>query len=209
MATAEITSPRRWWARSRAWIGITIIAPFAAVGLFSSPLVLADSWYHCGLEVAGWLFFLAGALMRWWSTLYIGGRKYHELVSDGPYSICRNPLYVGTFFLGLSIPLYLGSITFAVGFAAASIFYLAVTVPVEESNLRANIGPEFDAYCLRTPRFLPNFRSYKSPRHVNVDTLGLRAEAWRAARYLWIPAICEIISYARDEAWWPHTWHLP
>jgi protein-S-isoprenylcysteine O-methyltransferase Ste14 len=209
MATAEISQPRRWWVRSRAWVGIVIIAPFAAAGLFSSPLVLVESWYHCCLETAGWVLFLAGALLRWWATLYIGGRKYHQLVSEGPYSICRNPLYLGTFFLCLSIPLYLGTLTFAVGLAVASAVYLSITVPVEEANLRGHLGPAFDEYCRRTPRFIPHLFRYRSARYVEVDTHGLLAEAWRASRYLWIPAICEIIAYARDEAWWPHHWHLP
>jgi protein-S-isoprenylcysteine O-methyltransferase Ste14 len=50
---------------------------------------------------AGWCLW-PGATLRLWSTLYIGGRKRVVLVSDGPYSLCRNPLYVGTFLIALS-----------------------------------------------------------------------------------------------------------
>lgn len=204
-----ISQARRWWTRSRAWISILIIVPFAWLMLISVPLVVEGTWDELVLELIGWFCFLAGVAIRWWATLYIGGRKYHELVVDGPYSLCRNPLYAGTFLLGLSIALMLGSATFATGYVIAACVYLVITVPVEEADLRARLGVEFDMYCEHVPRFWPLFRRPQTARMIEVDTQGLMAEARRAARYFWIPTVCHIVLFLRAEGLWPQILHLP
>jgi protein-S-isoprenylcysteine O-methyltransferase Ste14 len=48
---------------------------------------------HEFLEMAGVSLALLCVAGRMWSSLYIGSRKNRELVTAGPYSITRNPLY--------------------------------------------------------------------------------------------------------------------
>ena len=48
------------------------------------------------IEMAGLVLILVCILGRTWCTLYIGGLKKRELVTAGPYSVVRNPLYVFT-----------------------------------------------------------------------------------------------------------------
>jgi len=77
-------------------IGVLILKPAPQVGSWPGILMLA-----AGILLAG-----VGALGRLWCSLYIGGRKTHELVSAGPYGWCRNPLYlfslIGALGVGLS-----------------------------------------------------------------------------------------------------------
>ena len=56
------------------WVGILIIAPFAVLALLSYPASGNGSWGDFRFDILGWLFFVAGGTMRWWATLYIGGR---------------------------------------------------------------------------------------------------------------------------------------
>jgi len=51
-------------------------------------------------EIFGSCLFFAGTLLagvavtgRAWSLMYISGKKNASLVTVGPYSLCRNPLY--------------------------------------------------------------------------------------------------------------------
>jgi protein-S-isoprenylcysteine O-methyltransferase Ste14 len=208
-STFGVSARRNWWVRSRAWIGILIVAPFAILALVSQPISGRGTWGDFQFDVVAGMVFIAGAIVRWWATLYIGGRKTKMLVSDGPYSLCRNPLYVGSFLMGVSCAIFLQSLTFAVGFGLAAIFYLTVTVPAEEQSLRLKIGSEFDRYCERVPRFWPRWSNYHTPDIVEVNVRGLIAEMWRTCRWLWIPVLGELVEHLRGESWWPHFFNLP
>ena len=89
-----------------------------------------------------------------------GGRKRQvyaeELVTTGVFSHCRNPLYDGNLLVIAGL-----------GLASNSLFFMAVGVPLflfayraivaaEENFLRQKFGPQFDDYCARVNRFLPN-----------------------------------------------------
>ena len=200
---------REWWARSRAWISILLLAPFAVGTLLSEPSIPANTPWYLLLEAVGWTCFLVGGTVRWWATLYIGGRKRMHMVSEGPYSLSRNPLYVGTFLIVLAIAFYLPSLTFAAGLLIASVFYLSVTVSAEERWLGRTFGEEYTRYCQEVPRFFPRLRRPRTPPVIEVVVEGLRAETVRAARYVWVPLIAEAIAHLRLESWWPHYWSLP
>jgi protein-S-isoprenylcysteine O-methyltransferase Ste14 len=202
-------SCREWWVRSRAWLSILLLAPFGAAALVSRPLVWQGTLSCLALDAIGWTVFCAGVLFRWWATLHIGGRKAMQLAVVGPYSMCRNPLYFGTFLITLSIAFYFHSLTFAAGLVFAAWLYLGVTVPEEERYLRQKFADEYVRYCQDVPRFFPRFRQWHSPPQIDVLVSGLRAEGYRAVRYVWVPLIAETLAHLRMEAWWPHWWTLP
>jgi protein-S-isoprenylcysteine O-methyltransferase Ste14 len=209
MSTANGIIVQTWAARSRGWIGILLLAPFCVGMLFSAPLTLEGSWLDFVFDQAAWLTFVAGAGIRWWSTLYIGGRKTMDLVCEGPYSLCRNPLYVGTFLMVLSVAIFMQSLTFAFGLLLASWIYLSTTVPVEERRLLKNYGSKFEKYCEEVPRFIPRFSSFKSAPTIEVRLKGLTAEGIRTARWIWLPVICSLVAQFRSQPTWPHFFKLP
>jgi protein-S-isoprenylcysteine O-methyltransferase Ste14 len=207
--TLVVTKRRNWWVRSRAWIALLIMLPFATAAVLSRPIALEGSWIDIEFDFVGWFLFMIGGGIRWWATLHIGGRKLDTLVADGPYSICRNPLYAGTMMMGIGVAFFLQSLTFLAGFGVATVFYLSVTVPVEEARLRERFGETFLSYCRRVPRYWPRFKNFHSPEQLTVSVQGLAAEAIRAARWIWLPAICEAAAHLRSEDWWPRLFHLP
>jgi hypothetical protein len=157
---------------------------------------------------AGWCLW-PGATLRLWSTLYIGGRKRVMLVSDGPYSLCRNPLYVGTFIIALSAAIMLESLTFTTGIVLGAVFYALATVPAEERYLTEQLGEPYRRYCRAVPRLFPNLSNFNTDAIISVHVRGLGNECRRAARWIWLPVAMDVISHLRCEAWWPHWLNLP
>lgn len=208
-ATALGLKPRTFLWRSRNWISLIVLAPVIVVTLFSSPAWPLGFWGEFACEAAGWALFLAGAIFRWWGTLYISGRKDQQIISQGPYAMVRHPLYFGTFLLGLSFAAFLQSVSLLVGLLFAAIVYLGITLPREEKRLVEIYGEAYRKYQERTPRFIPNFSAYSSPETISVNLSGMRAELYRMLRWCTLPLVAHWIAQARLEAWWPHWMTLP
>lgn len=91
-------------------------------------------------DSGAWGLLAACIGLRFWATLYIGGRKEKELVTTGPYSLCRNPLYRGSLCAALSMALFLNSFTllFAVILVAAA--YSRLVILFGETRLEETFG---------------------------------------------------------------------
>lgn len=82
--------------RYRGFFGVFLLAPVAAAVVFSPPSVAEDNDIALFLKAAEWVFFLAHGGVRLWEKLFTGGNKDRSLQMDGPYSLCRNPIYCGS-----------------------------------------------------------------------------------------------------------------
>jgi protein-S-isoprenylcysteine O-methyltransferase Ste14 len=110
------------------------------------------------------LLLVAGAVMgRIWCSVFIAGRKDSELVTIGPYALCRHPLYLlslaGGFGLGLAThSLLLAGCTLLVLYAL-----FATAMRNEEAYLAARHGAAFAAYVAGTPRLWPRLAGWTLP----------------------------------------------
>jgi protein-S-isoprenylcysteine O-methyltransferase Ste14 len=190
--------------RRRGWIAVVLLAPATAVAMLSDPLALEGTTLDLALDSLAWLTLAGGVALRFWATLYVGGRKQRAIVQEGPYSLCRNPLYLGSFLIACSAALFLQSAVFAVAVAAAVVAYATVTVPAEEAHLRETVGEEYGRYCERVPRFLPRLSGIQVQSPIVVHLNGLRRELLRALQWLAIPLLAEAILSLRSQPWWPH-----
>jgi protein-S-isoprenylcysteine O-methyltransferase Ste14 len=78
------------------------------------------------------------------------------LVQDGMFAHCRNPLYLGNLLMLLGLGLLANAWWFLVVGMPFFVFAYIAIVTAEENFLRSKFGPEFDDYCRRVPRFVPN-----------------------------------------------------
>lgn len=149
-------------------------------------------------SIGGWSLLLIGLGLRFWSTLYIGGRKSKAVVQLGPYSVCRNPLYVANLLIFASVALFLRSTVFLASIFVVAAFYHFFVIPYEEANLRHRLGPAYDVYRARVPCWLPNLSLYRDEKFISVKTKNLVGEARRTAMWILVPFILEFI---RHEIW--------
>lgn len=139
----------------RRQVVIAAIFAFAAAFLVIAPREPGGATLHNLAELGGFMAIIGAIMARLWCTLYIGDRKSAQLVMDGPYSLCRNPLYTASILGAVGVGLQTGMYTFGLigGVLCWAIF--AVVVRREEAFLEGRFGETYRLYCARTPRFLP------------------------------------------------------
>jgi len=127
-------------------------------------LVLPFLWFArptaATLLVGGGLAVL-GALIRAWAAGHI--RKDSTLTVAGPYAHVRNPLYVGSFLMGLGVTIAGGVPFFVAVFLA---FYLLVytrTAMVEAKFLEERYGDAYRSYAAAVPLFVPRPSPWRPP----------------------------------------------
>jgi protein-S-isoprenylcysteine O-methyltransferase Ste14 len=98
---------------------------------------------------------------RTWTSFYIGGRKYMSLITEGPYSVVRNPLYLFSIIGAWGAGVQVGSIIsgLIIGLLTWMVFYFQVLR--EERDLTARYDAEYAAYKASVPRFVPNPRLWR------------------------------------------------
>jgi protein-S-isoprenylcysteine O-methyltransferase Ste14 len=84
------------------------------------------------------------------------GRVYAaDLVTEGVYGLCRNPMYVGNFLLVTGLAIAFNSLTALLCGMLLAAFAYAAIVAAEEHFLRGKFGAAYEAYCRDVPRWLP------------------------------------------------------
>ena len=138
------------------------------VGPFST--ALADClWFWVSLGVAS-----AGALVRvitsGFAALGTSGRakvaaEASELNTTGPYSLVRNPLYVGRILNFTGLAMLSGSWVFgALVFLLAILVYERISV-YEEEFLRGKFGPAHADWATSVPALLPRLTGWVNPKY--------------------------------------------
>jgi protein-S-isoprenylcysteine O-methyltransferase Ste14 len=122
-------------------------------------------------DFLGFLIALAGFLIR---AVVIGYKKpgtsgrganidVKEVVTDGMYQVCRNPLYLANFLMWLGFTVMWWEIHFfivIVGFFAVEYFFI---IKAEESYLLNKFGAVYDNYRISVPAFFPRIKNFKKP----------------------------------------------
>ena len=128
-------------------------------------------------------------------SAFISGRKDHELVTDGPYSMTRNPLYFGSSLLATGFAI-MSANEIAAALLIVPFGLIYPTVMLREEAHLARLFPEaFRAYKAKVPRFFPratlrfprsfSFNQYLANREYNT-AMGLAAAVAVFAIMLWV-----------------------
>lgn len=81
-----------------------------------------------------------------------------DLVTTGIFSHCRNPLYVGNILMIAGVGVLSNSLLFVVIMIPFFLFIWQAIVLAEENFLRNKFGEQFNNYCARVNRWVPNLK---------------------------------------------------
>lgn len=151
-------------------LGVVLIPPTLFIRPYFDETTLGGS-----LEQIGVILIIACVLGRCWAMLYIGGNKNDRLVTTGPYSLCRNPLYVFSVMGVVGFGFMIQSLIYTVIVTSITFVILLQSARKEEGYLSDKFAKDYVNYKNNTPRFLPvNFRAFRTEPTVNVNVRSLR-----------------------------------
>ena len=131
----------------RLFIPKLLFVPAIAFALVSQHSYAENGFWDTTLEVLAFLTLMVAALGRVWTSAYISGKKNHELVVDGPYSLTRNPLYFFSLLGYLGAGLAFEKLTVSLAFTVVFVFTHWPTICRRESKLRDKFGDKYDDVC--------------------------------------------------------------
>lgn len=164
---------------------------------------------HEGIKVAGVCLIAVAIVGRLWSTLYIGGRKGAELVSAGPFSMTRNPLYLFSAIGAAGIGAQTGSLVVALIFALVTAAAFYVVILREEGFLRQQFGDAYEAYRARVPRFFPSLSRFEDTDEVTIKPRRLYATLADGLVFLVAIPVFEAIEWLHASGLVAVYFHLP
>ena len=155
----------------------------AAVILFTAVLYQFPRLYppsrflDNSLDWLGLMAIFAGAYIRMAArgVKKARSRRGDGLVTDGLYSVVRNPMYFGSLMMGAGFVLIVCPVWFLPVFAG--IFYLRFRAQIirEERSLAQRFGEDYAAYCRAVPRMFPRRSAFAS---MNAAALFPWKETW-------------------------------
>ena len=114
--------------------------------------------HFSALHIASYAFLGFGffLLSSAWNVLYHAQRR-NSLATAGPYARIRHPQYVAFVMILLGFLLQWPTLLTLVMFPLLLVMYAKLSM-TEEAEMRKQFGETYEAYALRTPRFIPRWR---------------------------------------------------
>lgn len=142
------------------------------------------------VEFQAFILVLIAAFGRLWSLTYINGNKTRNLITHGPYSLMRNPLYFFSLIGAIGLGIVSKSVIVFSAIMLAFAIYYPLVVKAEEEHLESIHTEDFRRYKTAVPAFVPRFSNYLEKPNLLVDARRLRRSFFSA---MWFPLMFMIM----------------
>lgn len=160
---------------SRIIIGIVLL-----LVLFTEPVLSRDSLFYAVCELVGYALLIACVVGRIYSTAFIGGLKNKNLVTEGPYSVCRNPLYFYSLLGMAGVGMLTAQLVPFVLLVGGFFLMYQTVIRREEKFLSEKFSKTFEEYRAQVPRFWPKFSLFKVPEELVFQPKYFTYAVWDA-----------------------------
>ncbi|HBP30946.1 MAG: methyltransferase family protein [Advenella sp.] len=179
-----------------------------ALSLFTESAWRNVTLMHDLIQTVGLVLILCGALGRIWSSLYLNGRKNTELMTHGPYSVTRNPLYMFSIMGVTGMGLLSGSVL--TGLISGGLIYLVFNwvIAQEEDTLQMIFGAPYSNYKQHVPRLGITLRHWNNPAHLEISMKALGRTVREALYFLLAGPFFILLNYLHKDAILPVLAHV-
>lgn len=194
--------------RHRLRVTRFLLVPVAVLAI-GSHHVYPEGTLDTFLGLAGLLLLLVAMGGRIWASAHLAGKKNETLVTEGPFSLTRNPLYlfslIGFFGAGLAFE------SLALAFLFSGVFFVThwPTILREERKLAGLFGEEYERYRREVPRFLPALRRVRGGDVIPLDTLRFRLALRDCLAIPLVFVVADLLEWAKLAGLLPVLVHLP
>ena len=157
----------RYQRLRRLWIFIGIVVTGSLL------LSVRSAWDDPAaehVELAGICLIWVGIVGRLWSILYIGGHKANAIITDGPYSVMRNPLYFFSTIAATGVGFQTGTLTAGLIFGVLCFIAFQIVIRREETYLATAFGAPYANYLASVPRFFPKLSLFHDRETREIST---------------------------------------
>lgn len=148
-------------------------------------------------------------LGRIWCSAFIAGHKDQRLITTGPYSLCRHPLYALSWIGGVGLGLATRSVTLTLITALTLALLYARAARAEDAELSRMYGAKFETYARATPSWWPSRKSYRLPDSIDVRPIIFRKAFLDAGSFVVLYLAFETVHRLRGLGLFPALIRLP
>ena len=128
------------------------------------------------------------------------GKVYAEdLVTEGIFNHCRNPLYVGNILMLAGVGVLSNSLLYLLVFIPFFLFVYQAIVLAEENFLRGKFGEKFNLYCKKVNRWIPSLSGIGK----TFSGMHFKWKRWILkeynTQYVWLSGITLILLFGYPE----------
>lgn len=133
------------------------------------------------LDPLGLTIILFGQYLRISARGYKFEKHFEKavLITDGPYALSRNPMYLASFLIGLGLTILLLKWWTLPTYIVFFLVWYWPQIHNEQERLKKKFGQEYTCYCKTTPCFFPRLKtliSFKARKYIPLKMIWIKKE---------------------------------
>jgi protein-S-isoprenylcysteine O-methyltransferase Ste14 len=199
----------KYAAKYRTAVSRFVALILVGVLLISDHSFGQESVYDLLFELSGIFLISLCVFGRLWSSVYISGYKKQTLITEGPYSIVRHPLYLFSLIGTIGVGLLTKNVLILGVLFLLFVAYYPFVILAEEGKLLKAHGEEYVRYMKRVPRFIPKLSLLDEPPSFNVKTIAYRKTFFDTIWFIWLYIPLEVIERLHNMGILPVFFRVP
>lgn len=147
------------------------------IGILIAVIIIIISKPNKWSILGGFTLSIIGNLLRFWASGYI--KKEREIAKSGPYSLTRNPLYLGNLIIGMGFCLASWQIISILVFLLYFFLFYIPLIKGEEKRMTELFKNTYLEYRKSVPVFFPRLKRFEKTEGFSFKN-SLENKEWRA-----------------------------